>query len=271
MEEANEQNIEHLFNELIELSENIDVEEEISRIAQQSQVELKYVEMMPIFDEYYGGVVLSSLTQTKGAKKRLRDPKGGLTAAGRAYFKRKEGANLKPGVKGPANTPEKMRRKGSFLTRFFTNPSGPMVDEKGRATRLALSAAAWGEPVPKNREDAAKLAAKGRRLLERYQNTKKKAAEPGILSKAVFSPRNETQILCDGPEMKGLGVITVFDSFETFGLREEVESRREIKRLLAKMAPAFVEKEKMFVDDQNAMSRMGKASKQMAKKRARRS
>jgi HK97 family phage prohead protease len=110
--------------------------------------------------------------EEKGAK--LRDPKGGLTAAGRAHFKRTEGANLKPGVKGPADTPEKMRRKGSFLTRFFTNPSGPMKKPNGEPTRLALSAAAWGEPVPKNMDDAAKLAAKGRRLLERYSNTKKK-------------------------------------------------------------------------------------------------
>lgn len=112
--------------------------------------------------------------EEKAAKKRLRDPKGGLTAAGRAHFKRTEGANLKPGVKGAADTPEKMRRKGSFLTRFFTNPSGPMKDEKGRPTRLALSAAAWGEPVPSDAEAAARLAAKGRRLLERYENTKKK-------------------------------------------------------------------------------------------------
>lgn len=112
--------------------------------------------------------------ETKSAKKKLRDPKGGLTAAGRAHFKRTEGANLKPGVKGAANTPEKMRRKGSFLTRFFTNPSGPMKDEKGRPTRLALSAAAWGEPVPQNASDAAELAAKGRRMLERYENSKKK-------------------------------------------------------------------------------------------------
>ncbi|MBV5280617.1 MAG: hypothetical protein J0651_05115, partial [Actinobacteria bacterium] len=43
------------------------------------------------------------------------------------------------------------------------------------ATRLALSAAAWGERVPKNAEDAAALAAKGRRLLDRYENTKKKS------------------------------------------------------------------------------------------------
>ena len=113
----------------------------------------------------------------KSEKQKIRDPKGGLTAAGRAYFKRTEGANLKPGVKGAANTPEKMRRKGSFLTRFFTNPSGPLVDEKGRATRLALSAAAWGERVPKNAEDAARLAEKGRNLLERYKNTKEKSDE----------------------------------------------------------------------------------------------
>lgn len=106
------------------------------------------------------------------AKQPLKDPKGGLTAAGRRHFKQTEGANLKPGVKGPANTPEKMRRKGSFLTRFFTNPSGPMKKPNGEPTRLALSAAAWGEPVPQNASDAAKLAAKGRRLLERYQRTK---------------------------------------------------------------------------------------------------
>ena len=103
-----------------------------------------------------------------------RNPKGGLTAAGRKYFKRTQGANLKPGVKGPADTPEKMRRKVSFLTRFFTNPSGPMKDEKGRPTRLALSAAAWGEPVPQDMESAAKLAEKGRGLLKRYESSKKK-------------------------------------------------------------------------------------------------
>jgi hypothetical protein len=131
------------------------------------------IEMPSPWDDYSDEALFGS--EEKSARKpRLKDPKGGLTAAGRAHFKRTQGANLKPGVKGPADTPEKMRRKGSFLTRFFTNPSGPMKDDKGRATRLALSAAAWGEPVPKNAEDAAKLAAKGRRLLERYENTKTK-------------------------------------------------------------------------------------------------
>jgi hypothetical protein len=134
-------------------------------------------ENLPKYNEYYSVKpvnIKSAIINTKAAKQRLKDPKGGLTAAGRRHFKRTEGANLKPGVKGAADTPEKMRRKGSFLTRFFTNPSGPMTDEKGRPTRLALSAAAWGEPVPKNAASAAKLAAKGRRLLERYERTKKK-------------------------------------------------------------------------------------------------
>lgn len=106
---------------------------------------------------------------------RLRDPNGGLTEAGRQYFKRKEGANLKPGVKGAANTPEKMRRKGSFLTRFYTNPSGPLQSKTGKPTRLALAAHAWGEPVPSTSAAAAALAAKGRRLLEAY-NAKKGSA-----------------------------------------------------------------------------------------------
>ncbi len=121
------------------------------------------------------GKMVPNCVPIKGkSAKPLRDPKGGLTAAGRAHFKRTEGANLKPGVKGAADTPEKMRRKGSFLTRFFTNPSGPMKDDNGKPTRLALSAAAWGEPVPQDASDAAALAAKGRRMLERYQNSKKK-------------------------------------------------------------------------------------------------
>lgn len=170
--------IEQLFNELSEIEINISIKEDESFEIEQ-----------PIYDEYYSSVVFDYLSEEfygeKSAKQKLKNPEGGLTAAGRAYFKRTEGANLKPGVKGPADTPEKMRRKGSFLTRFFTNPSGPMKDEKGRATRLALSAAAWGEPVPKDAAAAAKLAAKGRRLLERYENTKKKSDEVELNEKQL--------------------------------------------------------------------------------------
>ena len=104
----------------------------------------------------------------------LKDPNGGLTAAGREYFKQTEGANLKPGVQGKADTVEKQKRKGSFLTRMFTHPRGPMRDKDGKPTRLALSARAWGESVPRTLTSARKLAEKGRRLLERSKRSQLK-------------------------------------------------------------------------------------------------
>jgi Domain of unknown function (DUF6321) len=102
-----------------------------------------------------------------------KDPRGGLTAKGRKFYEKSEGAKLRPGVKGPADTPEKMKRKGSFLTRHFTHPRGPMVKD-GNPTRLALSAHAWGEPVPKTEAAAKKLAAKGRALLRKYHTERTK-------------------------------------------------------------------------------------------------
>lgn len=105
----------------------------------------------------------------------IKDPKGGLTAEGRAYFKNKEGANLKPGVKGAADTPEKQRRKGSFLARFYGREElPPLKKDNGEPTRLALAAHAWGEPVPGTIAAARKLAAKGRRMLEKAKAAKKK-------------------------------------------------------------------------------------------------
>ncbi len=100
-------------------------------------------------------------------KDATKDPKGGLTAAGRKAFAQKEGAHLRPGVQGAADTPEKMKRKGSFLRRHFANPRGPM-ERDGEPTRLALSAHAWGEPIPKTEADAKELADKGSKLLEQF-------------------------------------------------------------------------------------------------------
>ena len=96
-----------------------------------------------------------------------------MTEAGRRKFEQSgESKNLQPGVKESNPTGQALRRKGSFLTRFYTNPSGPMTNEKGEPTRLALAANAWGEPVPKTREAAQRLAAKGRRMLMRYEMQK---------------------------------------------------------------------------------------------------
>ena len=112
------------------------------------------------------------MTPAKKKTAPTKDPQGGLTAAGRAMLNKREGSNLKAGVKGKVDTPDKMKRKGSFLRRHFANPSGPMLDEQGEPTRLALSAHAWGEPVPKTLAAAKKLATKGTKLLDEYRATK---------------------------------------------------------------------------------------------------
>lgn len=85
-------------------------------------------------------------------------------------------ATRNPGVRGPADTPEQIRREGSFLRRHFATLRGPLVGVDGSPTRLALSAHAWGEPVPKTAAAAKKLAAKGTRLREKYQKTKERSA-----------------------------------------------------------------------------------------------
>lgn len=107
---------------------------------------------------------------------RLRNPRGGLTAAGRAAFRRRDGSHLEPGVKtrGAAMTPQEMRRKGSWAVRFDGRKGAlPPLVKDGKPTRFALTAAAWGEPVPRTVTAARRIAAKGHRLLERYQRSKK--------------------------------------------------------------------------------------------------
>lgn len=74
-------------------------------------------------------------------KKEHQDPKGGLNAKGRAYYKKTEGANLKPPAPNPKNEKDAARRK-SFCARM-SGVEGPMKDEKGRPTRKALALKAW--------------------------------------------------------------------------------------------------------------------------------
>ncbi len=98
-------------------------------------------------------------------RKEGQDPKGGLNAKGRASYNSK-GGNLKAPVKGSADSPEEMRRKGSFLVRMGS-AAGPL-EKDGKKTRLKLSLEAWG-----HQGDKASAVSKGRRLLERYKNSKK--------------------------------------------------------------------------------------------------
>ena len=107
---------------------------------------------------------------------REKDPRGGLTAAGRAAFARRDGSHLRPGVKKAIAevTPDEMRRKGSWAVRFYGRAGKlpPLTDGDGQPTRFALSAAAWGEPVPKTERAARAIADKGQRLLARARAKK---------------------------------------------------------------------------------------------------
>ena len=67
-----------------------------------------------------------------------KNPKGGLSAKGRASYNASTGGNLKPPVKSGDNP-----RRASFLARMSGN-DGPEYDKKGEPTRLLLSLKAWG-------------------------------------------------------------------------------------------------------------------------------
>jgi hypothetical protein len=113
----------------------------------------------------------------KSKQVRKKDPRGGLTATGRKAFAIQDGSQLKPGVIKSTSqmTPQDMRRKGSWAVRFYGRKKlPPLIDANQRPTRYALTAHAWGEPVPRTVAAARRIAAKGERLLKRYQRIKSK-------------------------------------------------------------------------------------------------
>ena len=75
-------------------------------------------------------------------RKEHKSKKGGLTAKGRAYFKRKTGANLQAPVTESNPKGKRAKRKKSFCARM-AGVKGPMKDKKGRPTRKALALRRW--------------------------------------------------------------------------------------------------------------------------------
>lgn len=73
-----------------------------------------------------------------GFSKVHKSEKGGLTEAGRKYFKRTEGANLKKPLSKGVNA-----RRVSFAARF-AGMDGPMKKPNGEPTRKALALKRWG-------------------------------------------------------------------------------------------------------------------------------
>lgn len=75
--------------------------------------------------------------------KKYQSPTGGLNEAGREYYKRTDGANLKKPVTNTPKPGSKAEgRKKSFCARMG-GVKGPMTDEKGRPTRKALALKKW--------------------------------------------------------------------------------------------------------------------------------
>ena len=70
--------------------------------------------------------------------KKYQNEEGGLNQAGRDYFKRTEGSNLKAPLSSGTNA-----RRVSFAARFG-GMDGPMKDKNGEPTRLALALKKWG-------------------------------------------------------------------------------------------------------------------------------
>ena len=96
-------------------------------------------------------------------KKKYQNPKGGLNAAGRAFFKRTEGSNLKrPVKKTPSKDSEEFWRKHAFACRFG-GMAGPLYDKDGKPTRLKDALSVWGF---RNKESA-------RAFCEKHKGTKK--------------------------------------------------------------------------------------------------
>ena len=127
---------------------------------------------------FAGGAAQPSAEKTAVLAKH-QNPKGGLTEAGRKHFERSgESKDLKPGVKKPESemSVQDMKRKGSWARRFYgQNPLPPLKKPNGEPTRLALTANAWGEPVPESVGAARAIAAKGTRLLEKAKGQEKEA------------------------------------------------------------------------------------------------
>lgn len=106
------------------------------------------------------------------ADKPLKDPKGGLTSAGRKAF----GGNLKPGVKNYDKASEADKKRWvSWALRFYGQKDYPPLKKpNGEPTRFALTAAAWGEKVPETEADARAIAIKARRRSAELKGLKPK-------------------------------------------------------------------------------------------------
>ena len=75
--------------------------------------------------------------------KKHQSPSGGLNAAGRRYYKRKTGANLKAPVTGKAKKGSKAAGKRKSFCARMGGVKGAMKKPNGKPTRKALALRKW--------------------------------------------------------------------------------------------------------------------------------
>jgi hypothetical protein len=85
--------------------------------------------------------------------------------------KKTRGSSRTAKAKDPrAGLSDEMPSMRSWALRFYgRRPLPLLVDRNGQPTRVARTARAWGELVPRTIAAARRIAAKGRRLLDRYR------------------------------------------------------------------------------------------------------
>lgn len=113
------------------------------------------------------------VSQFVSLNKKDKNPEGGLTARGRKKYNEATGSNLKPGVKNYQTASDTDKNRWvSWASRHYgpNSRKKPYVDDKGNPTRHALQAKNWGESVPKNQADAAKIYAKAQRRSKELKN-----------------------------------------------------------------------------------------------------
>lgn len=143
------------------------------------------------------------------AKSKYKNPKGGLTAAGRRFYKRTEGANLKPGVKNYSKASEADKKRWVRWALRFAGRSSvpPLKKPNGEPTRFALMFAAWGEPVPTSVEAVRKVYKKAQS--RRDQLGMGKAAKSKAVSMSNSQPDQQVLTMetenTESPEVEEAG------------------------------------------------------------------
>lgn len=87
---------------------------------------------------------MTKKTKSVSMTKKDKNPKGGLSAAGREKYNKATGSNLKPPVskEQAAKSDTDAKRRKSFCARM-SGAKGALKDEKGKPTRKALALKKW--------------------------------------------------------------------------------------------------------------------------------